>query len=153
MDKKIRIREAVLSDLKALLHFEQGVIAAERPYDLTLRDGTISYYNLAQLIASDRAVVVVAEDDGVLVGSGHATIKRARHYLNHEEYVNLGFMYTVPEHRGKGINKKIIEALTAWAASKGLYEIRLTVYCDNAAAIKAYEKAGFRKHILQMRLA
>ena len=27
----------------------------------------------------------------------------------------LGFMYVDPKHRGKGVNKKIIEALQAWA--------------------------------------
>ncbi|MGB5500466.1 MAG: GNAT family N-acetyltransferase, partial [Maribacter sp.] len=31
-------------------------------------------------------------------------------------------------------------------------EIRLTVYDENHAAIRAYEKVGFKKHIIEMRL-
>lgn len=149
---EIVIREATLKDLDLLLQFEQGVILAERPYDVTLREDPISYYDLKKLITTDDAQVVVAELDGQVIGSGHATIKEARHYLNHNVYVNLGFMYTAPDYRGKGVNQQIIENLKAWAASKGIAEIRLTVYNDNLAAISAYEKVGFEKHIIEMRL-
>ena len=60
-------------------------------------------------------------------------------------------MYVVPEHRGQGINKKIMDVLKAWAASQNITEFRLEVYCDNAPAIKAYEKVGFSKYFLEMR--
>ena len=36
--------------------------------------------------------------------------------------------------------------------SVGLPEIHLTVYPDNAPAIRAYEKVGFEPYILEMRL-
>ena len=61
-------------------------------------------------------------------------------------------MFVLPEHRGKGIAKKIIEKLKIWATSKNLTEMRLTVYDDNHQAIKAYEKAGMKKHIIEMRM-
>lgn len=149
---EIVIRSATLEDIDILLQFEQGVITAERPYDVTLREDPITYYDLRKLLISDDAAVVVAQENGEVIGSGHATIKQARHYLNHEFYVNLGFMYTSPEHRGKGVNRLIIENLKTWATLKGLAEIRLTVYNDNVSAIQAYEKAGFKKHIIEMRI-
>ena len=62
-------------------------------------------------------------------------------------------MYVVPEHRGKGVNRKIVEALEQWSISKGVLEMRLEVYTNNVAAIKAYEKAGFTGHMLEMRMA
>lgn len=150
---KITVRKANSGDLTQLLRFEQGVIAAERPYDSTLKEDPITYYDLKQLVLSEEAAVVVAEIEGEVIGSGHATIKQARAYLDHAVYVNLGFMYTVPEHRGKGVNQKIINALKDWAKAKGITEIRLTVYQDNESAIAAYEKAGFKKHIIEMRLS
>ncbi len=64
----------------------------------------------------------------------------------------LGFMYVDPNHRGKEINKKIIEALKDWASSQNIPELRLDVYAENASAIKAYEKAGFTKHMVAMRM-
>src|ERR1700744_3547683 len=41
----ILIRPAPTADLPALLEFEQGVIAAERPMDPPIKEGPINYYN------------------------------------------------------------------------------------------------------------
>lgn len=148
----IFVRNATLEDLQVLLEYEQGVIAAERPYDPTLAENPISYYDLPSLISSDDAEVVVAVTESRIIGCGYALVKKARHYLDHEEYAYLGFMYTHPEFRGKGINSKILDELKLWSAEKGLTEIRLTVYDENLSAIRAYEKNGFKKHIIEMRL-
>ena len=148
----VKIRTATLNDIDILLEFEQGVIKAERPFDVTLDADPITYYNLEELILSDDASLVVAEIEGKIIGSGYAMIKPARHYLNHEFYSYLGFMFTLPDYRGRGVNTKIIERLKQWSDSKGLKEIRLTVYDENHGAIRAYEKAGFKKHIIEMRL-
>lgn len=145
-------RSASLNDIATLLEFEQGIINAERPYDPTLREGQINYYNLSELIVSTKAEVIVVEHDGEIVSSGYATIKKAKHYLDHEEYSYLGFMYTHPDFRGRGLNKHVVEVLKTWSEANGLTEIRLTVYDDNTAAIKAYEKVGFKKHLIEMRL-
>lgn len=146
------IREAQLDDLPVLLQFEQEIVKAERPFDPTIREGHVSYYDLKSMIEDSNACVVVAEVDGRIVSSGYAIIKKARHYLNHEDYAYLGFMFTDEVYRGKGINAQIIDFLKIWAEAKGLNEIRLTVYNDNLPAIKAYEKVGFKKHIIEMRL-
>ncbi len=146
------VRKATLADLDVLLGFEQEIIKAERPFDPTIDNDPVHYYDLAKMIADENAQVVVAEVDGRIVASGYAIPKRARHYLDHEYYAYLGFMYTHPEHRGMGVNALIVEELKIWSEKKGLMEIRLTVYDDNIPAIKAYEKVGFKKHIIEMRL-
>ncbi len=61
-------------------------------------------------------------------------------------------MYVVPEHRRKGVNNKILVNLAQWCKSKNIDQIRLEVYNDNIDALKAYEKAGFTKHLIEMRL-
>lgn len=148
----IKIRKAKLDDLKTLLEFEQGIITAERPYDPTLKEGKIHYYDIEKMIVATDVEVVVAEIDSVTVGSGYARIATAKPYLNHRSYAYLGFMYTDPKHRGKAVNSKIIEALTNWCRSQEIDELRLDVYNDNSSAIRAYEKAGFKKHLINMRL-
>lgn len=149
---KITIREAVREDLPVLLQFEKKLIEAERPMDPTIRPGELHYYDIGAFIADQEVLVLVAEADGQVVSSGYGKAKPARPYLDHEEYAHLGFMYTVPEYRGKGINGMIIEKLKNWAYSKGLREVRLTVYQENEPAIAAYEKTGFKKHLIEMRL-
>ncbi len=150
--EKIVVRDAVLDDLPVLLEFEQELIKAERPFDPTILPDPISYYNLSDYISDDTIKVVVAQQRNRVVGSGYAMRKKARHYLDHEMYAYLGFMYVPPEFRGKGINQRIVESLKDWAREQGLNEMRLTVYHDNIPAIKAYEKSGFKSHINEMRI-
>ncbi|AKA35757.1 GNAT family N-acetyltransferase [Flagellimonas lutaonensis] len=150
--KEIKVRDALPEDVPVLLAFEQALIIAERPFDPCIRPDPVSYYDLAAYVGDDTVKVVVAEIDGEIVGSGYAIAKKARPYLDHVDYAYLGFMYTKPSHRGQGINKMIINTLVDWSRGKGLEEIRLTVYDDNLPAIKAYQKAGFKKHIAEMRL-
>jgi GNAT superfamily N-acetyltransferase len=149
---KINIRKARLEDLNILLEFEQGIITAERPYDPTLKEGKINYYDIEKMITAAHIEVVVAEIGAKIVGSGYARIEAAKPYLNHDNYAYLGFMYTDPRHRGKGINAIIIEALKEWCLSQKITELRLDVYNDNPSAIRAYEKVGFKKHLLNMRV-
>jgi len=149
----ITIRKATLIDLPTLLHFEQGVIQTERHFDSTLKEGDIHYYDLKTMISSPDVELVVAESGTKLIGCGYARIETAKHYLKHRLYAYLGFMYVDPAHRGKGVNQLIVNALKDWAVSKGLTEIRLEVYNENTAAIRAYEKAGFTRYILEMRMS
>lgn len=150
--ENIQVRTARLEDLDTLLQFEQGVIAAERPFDETLKEGSIHYYDLKAMIESPGAEVVLAKVDGKIAGSGYARIENSKPYNRHTQHAYLGFMYVPPQYCGRGINGKIIEALKSWAKSKGITELRLDVYHENEAAIKAYEKAGFSKLLVNMRL-
>ena len=148
----ILIREATIKDLEPLLEMEQGLISAEKPFDPTIRQPPVVYYDLKSMLQKEAYYVVVAEKDDQIVSSGYATVKPARPYLDHKEYAYLGFMFTLPEYRGRGINSRIVEVLKKWARSKGLFEVRLTVYPENQPAIRAYEKAGFVKHLIEMRI-
>ncbi|MDT0608605.1 GNAT family N-acetyltransferase [Croceitalea rosinachiae] len=151
--ENVLIRDAVFNDLPILLRFEQELIKAERPFDPTIADDPISYYSVEDYISNDKVKLVVAEAGGRVVSSGYALQKQARTYLDHKYYGYLGFMYTMTDFRGKGINKKIVDELVKWCQNLGLKEVRLTVYDENLPAIKAYEKAGFKKHLCEMRIA
>ncbi|MEP2238410.1 MAG: GNAT family N-acetyltransferase [Maribacter sp.] len=152
MNDQITIREAVKNDMDILLQYEQEVVKAERPMDPTIRKSDVHYYDLNALMENPRATVMVACDGDKIVATGYALEKPARHYLDHKTFAYLGFMYTDPEYRGKGINGKIVATLQDWALNMGLTEIRLHVYEENEPAIKAYEKKGFKKHLIEMRL-
>lgn len=146
-------REATEKDLEVLLTFEQGIVSAERPFNSTLIDGEIHYYDLSHFIKSPDALLIVAEDNNEIIASGYALIKQPeKDYYKFEKYGYLGFMYVKPEHRGKGINKIITDELISWIKSKNISEVRLDVYAENESAVKAYEKAGFEPHLLTMRL-
>jgi len=86
------------------------------------------------------------------VGSGYVSIESPKPYLKFSRYGHLGFMFVLPKFRGLGINKMVMEKLVVWAKSKNLIELRLNVYYDNTAAVRAYEKAGFENLMINMRM-
>ncbi|HEY5406028.1 MAG TPA: hypothetical protein VIJ92_03035 [Ginsengibacter sp.] len=55
------MRKATLNDMEVLLSFEQGVIKAERPFDLTLKADPIHYYKIEEMIKASHIELVVAE--------------------------------------------------------------------------------------------
>jgi GNAT superfamily N-acetyltransferase len=150
-NKIYQTRKARLEDLPILLEFEQGIIEFERPFDPTLKDEKISYYDIKAMLFSEKVEVLVVVDGEEVVASGYARIEQGKPYLKHVTYGYLGFMFVKESHRGKGINKLIIDGLQKWCVSKNMNEIRLDVYAENPGAIKAYEKAGFKSFLANMR--
>ncbi len=146
------IRPATLEDIKELLIFEQGIIDAERPMDITLKREKTHYYNLPYMINEPSIELLVAEIEGEMVSCGYARIVKARECFQYDQFSYLGFMFTKEEYRGKGINKKVMEALYTWTRSQGIHEVRLEVYPNNPAAIRAYEKAGMKQCLVTMRV-
>ena len=147
----VTVRRAAPSDLATLRRFEQGIVAAERPFDPTIRRGEVQYYDIGALIASNEAYVAIAERGGEAIGCGLVRKKASPIYVDPPFHAYVGLIYVEPAHRGKGVSELIISTLTDWARENGLTEIRLEVYPANAAAVRAYEKAGFAPYMLEMR--
>jgi GNAT superfamily N-acetyltransferase len=147
-----RIRRALATDLPELLAFEQGVVEAERPYNSKIKPGSVQYYDIAKLIAHKDSLVLVAENAGKLIATGHTTLKKSSDEFVHERQAYLGLMYVEPTHRGQGLIQQIIEELLAWARSQGITDFFLDVYAGNQPALQAYEKFGFRPYMIEMKL-
>jgi ribosomal protein S18 acetylase RimI-like enzyme len=146
------IRIARLSDLETLLKFEQGVVAAERPLDSFLGAGELFYYNIPALITGENTLFIVATVADELVGCGYVKIEESNQYHKNPKYGYIGFIYVKPVFRGKKISSLVLENLKKWAKEKSLKELRLDVYSNNSAAIKPYERFGFKKSLVNMRI-
>jgi len=147
------VRKATLEDLPILLDFEQRLIEAERPMDPSIGEDPISYYSISGFIKGNLSDVYVVEIKDEIVASGYALIKGDRPYLKHSKIGYLGFMFVPKEHRGNGYNQLVLDALLAWCKQRNVIEIRLDVYAVNQPALRAYEKAGFKKNMISMRLS
>ena len=152
------------------------MIEAERPYNSSIKGIGACYYNIEQLIASEDALMLIAqvevESAGELAGekaaelqeqtaakprkkivaTGYAKIRTSKSSLSHEIDSYLGFMYVEPDHRGRGLNKELIDCLIAWSRKQGANDFYLDVYTENLPAVKAYIKAGFSSSIIEMKL-
>ena len=150
--EEFKLRKALLKDQPVLLEFEQKVLEAERPYNSSIKLLGASYYNLKDLLTSKNSYLVVAEVKDTIVASGYAQVRTSKPSLTHDLHCYLGFMYVVPEYRRLGINQKIVEKLVTWSNSQGIPDCYLDVYAGNKAAIRAYQKVGFVKSMIEMKL-
>jgi hypothetical protein len=97
---EIVVRKASLDDLQTLLRFEQGVITAERPFDSTLKEGDINYYDIKGLITASHVELVVAAVDSEIIGCGYVSIEDSEPYLKHQRHAYIGFVYVEPVTEG-----------------------------------------------------
>ena len=74
-----------------------------------------------------------------------ADIVRPLQIEREEGTYQLEYSYTLLDYRGKGILGAIMDAHEQGAASKGVSKIQVHVFDNNPAAIKAYEKMGFKE--------
>ncbi|UPZ13684.1 GNAT family N-acetyltransferase [Flavobacterium humidisoli] len=149
--KDISIRPAVNADLPKLAEFLQFLVNAERPFDVTLKEGEIFYYDIQEIILDSKSEVLVIDFNNQIIGCGYAQIRDAKPYQKHEFFGYLGFMYVDPEFRGRGYNNQLINSLKKWVLSQGITEVRLEVYSENEVAVNAYKKAGFEPISTTMR--
>ena len=148
----IKLREAKIKDLTTLLEFEKRLIEYERAFTPNLKKSDFNYYDMKSYIKNPEISVVVAEKENSLIASGYALIRLNKTYKNPSHIVFLGFMYVIPNYRGMGVNKKILDYLLDWGKKRGYSEFQLDVYAPNQSAIKAYKKAGFEFETITMRL-
>ena len=92
------------------------------------------------------------ESNKRLIACGFARIDVQESYFKPAKICYLGFMYVDPEFRGQGLIADIFEALAQWSKVHGVEDFKLNVYAQNASAIKAYEKLGFKSNMVEMRL-
>jgi len=148
----LKLREANIDDLYRLREFEQAVVEFERAFNPWIKAGEVTYYDLESLLSDERSRLMVAEIEGELVGSGYAQLRESKNSLTHQEISYLGFMYVVPERRGLGIVRKVIDRLIEWSVSRGVRDFYLDVYAQNESAVAAYRKVGFGPRLLEMSL-
>ena len=148
----MNFRHAVIKDIDQLLVLEQKVVAAERPFNSSIKKIKPKYYDIEKLISEDDSYLLVAEEKGGIIATGYTQIKLSKESLEHERHAYLGFMYVCPEYRGKGLNSKLIYRLISWAQKRGVNDHYLEVYSGNSPAIRAYEKFGFEPCLIEMKL-
>jgi ribosomal protein S18 acetylase RimI-like enzyme len=141
---------AALGRLGALLvrvhyEFDQQRFLAPTP---RTEEGYGSF--LGSQIRDTDTVVLVAEDEGQVVGYSYASNEG-------HDWMSLrgpaGALHDIlvdPEHRRKGIGEKLLAATIAALESRGAPRVVLSTAFQNEAAQRLFEKAGFRRTMIEM---
>jgi GNAT superfamily N-acetyltransferase len=90
----------------------------------------------AEMVPPDGAFVVVREDGRPVAGGG---IRRLE-----PEVCEIKRMYVVPEARGRGHGRRVLDALERVAVRLGYRRARLDAAQSMTTALRLYESAGYR---------
>ena len=96
------------------------------------------------LTRPDGHAMLLAEDDGVVVGMAFGVMPQVRPQ-DRADVPHLGGMWVAPATRGRGVGRALAEAVLDWARERGLGLIALWVTEGNAPAIALYERMGFAR--------
>jgi len=88
--------------------------------------------------APTRHFVVAVDDEQSIIGYAGVFAPGAAE----ADVLTVG---VVPNHRGKGVARQLMELLTNWAHNQGSTAMMLEVKVDNAEAIGLYESLGYSK--------
>lgn len=79
--------------------------------------------------------------------AGEIAAVAGTHIFAPEEKVGVvGYVYTAPEHRGKGYAKLATAAVTRALFVGGVEQVLLNVAKSNLPAIRVYEQLGYKRH-------
>lgn len=97
---------------------------------------------LMKILTREDHCLLVAKDEEKVVGFCHGYI---RLLVEVEEAVEIGGLAVVEEWQGKGVARKLIEAMEGWAGGIGVKRIVLSSNILRAKAHGFYEHMGYVK--------
>ena len=136
-DRAWRIRhELKPGDLGMIVHLHGLIYAREYGLDATFEPYVAK--PLARCVLDKSGRVWIAEDDaGRMLGS-IAMVDAGEHVGQ------LRWFLLVPEARGIGLGRRLLETALAFARNRGFHRIFLWSFADLVDARRLYERAGFR---------
>jgi [ribosomal protein S18]-alanine N-acetyltransferase len=126
-----RFRQYRHEDLEAIFRLDEICFAEEFRFDRS---------SMREFAGDKDAVTLIAEDRGELIGFVIAHVKRV-------ETRCQAYIVTVdvaPDWRRKGLAKELLAEVEACALAEGARRIHLHVFTGNDAAIRFYERLGFK---------
>ena len=106
--------------------------------------------DFAHWVSDEQYRVFVAEQDGDVVGFVTASLWKPPpvYTLTREVYINE--LFVVPEGRGQGIGRRLVEAIQAWAETLRADRLRLGVLAANAEGRAFWERLHAQPFLLTL---
>jgi GNAT superfamily N-acetyltransferase len=98
--------------------------------------------NLRAMLGMEHCAVLLAEDAGAAIGVATISMDFGIEYGWSAE---MGDLYVLPEHRGRGLSRKLVAAAEDWLRSMGAvgYQVTVTPHGADADLRRFYLGLGF----------
>jgi GNAT superfamily N-acetyltransferase len=147
-----RIRPATDRDLRPCLELFGLLYELQSPMwvfeieaDL-LEHVTVRY---RRLTAEPDARHLVADADGRVVGMAIGEVVRASR-ISGQRALEVSNVVVLPSHRGRGIARRLVAGLTAFAEERGVPWLMLRTFAANEPALRFWRGMGFAPRVVQM---
>jgi len=143
----IQIREATIDELPALLELNQKIFVKNPQFDrdlildFSLTPEGIEYFK--KEFKREDGCFLFAEQNGKLIGYVNGGSKKFAHRKS--KYFEIDNLGVIPEEKGKGIGKLLLDKILEWAKRKDYQKIYLNCYAKNSEALSFYKKSGFNE--------
>src|SRR5688572_6721782 len=99
---------------------------------------------IGEVMQDPRASLLVAEDQGQVVGFLYATIEKELPIYQHEEFALVHEGWVEPAVRGLGAGKALLERAAADLARAGVRQLRVRAAAGDEEARAVLQRCGFR---------
>jgi GNAT superfamily N-acetyltransferase len=152
----ILIRPATAADVPALGRLGAALMRQHHGFDARRflppgddPEGGYGWFLGEQLEDAD-AVVIVADQDGTVVGYVYAGIEPLSWKELRDECGFVHDLYVADEARGLGAGPRLLEAAFDWLRARGMPRVVLWTAEQNATAQHVFARAGFRRTMVEM---
>ena len=147
----MRIRDAELKDANQLDALLTGLIRDEAQYDCNVNRTCEIKDNYCRLIGMEGHKLLLAEEDGEIVGYLYGFIYRVPGVYKSPGAI-LDALFVEEKHRRKGCASMLISGFREFARENGACQIELKVMSGNDRAINLYRKLSFAEMKKHMRM-
>jgi ribosomal protein S18 acetylase RimI-like enzyme len=150
--------EVVMKIIKAQNSHVPGIIDVweefarfHEPYDprFPMKDNVREGYqiHINDLIKAEDTLVLVALDNGKVIGYVIAAVRKSSPAFKREKYGHIEEMAVTADYRRKGIGSELLKKILAWFQSQDLDMIELSVAARNPIGYSFWKKHGFKDYL------
>jgi len=148
----VKVRQATLDDVPALVALFQELDRMQSDWRVfTPRPGFYDEVGAKyrEAMNTENAVVLVAEDDGEVVGMAYGEIRVPSRFSD-ERAMELSGVVVRAGYRGRGVGQALVKEAARFANEIGVEWIELKTFAPNQGAMAFWEGMGFTPRVVQL---
>jgi GNAT superfamily N-acetyltransferase len=148
----MKVRRATIEDVPTLVHLFQELDRLQRDWRVfTPRPGFYDEVGLKyrKAMGTDQAVVLVAEDEGEIVGMAYGEVRVPSRFSD-ERALEVSGVVVRSGYRGKGVGRALVKEAARFATDRGVGWVELKTFSPNERAMDFWEGLGFRPRVVQL---
>lgn len=148
----MKVRQATPEDVPALVALFQELDRMQSDWRVfTPRPGFYDQVGdkYRESIENENAVVLVAEDEGEVVGMAYGEVGAPSRFSD-ERALELSGVVVRSGFRGRGVGRELVHEAVRFAGERGVEWIELKTFAPNQGAMAFWDSLGFTPRVVQL---